>query len=356
MHKTQINEGTHFTTIAKTKSCFPDRRGVPRQPQLCPSTRAILQFDKSTISPASFDGIQMFSHLWILFVFHQNTNFTKDNTQSEKSPSTSTSKTEKKKRKKTFLAKIRPPQLGGKKIGIFATRTPHRPNPIGLSVVRILSVDPNERTITITGHDLVDGTPILDIKPYVKYADCWPEVEMPSLFQSKTYTNHIRKVLFLDQVRRFVENACATTTIRKDRRRKKKKNSLRNDNDVGNVKQTTRAVSRNGRKKNSHGGSRVELYINDPTAMLLAVEETLKLDIRSLHQNRGKADEVSINDNKRNSASYYNEKLAGSTTIRPDMYEYRFDGIQFWFHVESVETSSETSELQVVVTSANDII
>ncbi|OQS03318.1 hypothetical protein THRCLA_04387, partial [Thraustotheca clavata] len=95
--------------------------------------------------------LEQFSHVWVLFVFHENTNLSKVSVQ----------------KKTTYQAKIAPPRLGGKKVGLFSTRSPHRPNSIGLTVVRLDAV--HDRCIEISGHDLVHGTPILDVKPYVPY-------------------------------------------------------------------------------------------------------------------------------------------------------------------------------------------
>ncbi len=93
------------------------------------------------------EGLSEFSHVWLIFVFHKNAN-------------------------KRVHAKVHPPRLDGDKIGVFATRSPHRPNPIGLSVVKLEKIQGN--SLYLSGIDLIDGTPILDIKPYVPQADCLP--------------------------------------------------------------------------------------------------------------------------------------------------------------------------------------
>lgn len=102
------------------------------------------------IPPSSLDALDGFSHVWVVFVFHENTVRAGNRGLS------------------SFQAKITPPRLG-RRVGVFSTRSPHRPNPIGLSVCQILRVDEKSRTLTLGGVDLVDGTPILDIKPYVPY-------------------------------------------------------------------------------------------------------------------------------------------------------------------------------------------
>jgi tRNA-Thr(GGU) m(6)t(6)A37 methyltransferase TsaA len=138
-------EGYNMKEIAVIESVFPDRRGTPRQPLLVPAARARIRFNKKLIQSGHIAELQHdFSHLFILFVFHENTNLESHNNS-----------------KQVSMAKIAPPRLGGKKVGCLSTRSPHRPNPIGLSVCEILSVNIKECTIDIKGVDFVDGTPIL---------------------------------------------------------------------------------------------------------------------------------------------------------------------------------------------------
>ena len=138
-----------FSSIATARSLFVDRRGCPRQGSLAPAAIGFLEVAKH-IPPAAFDGLEDFSHIWVTFVFDRNTNFHKpDATQ------------------KTFKAKIRAPLLGGKrKVGLFATRSPHRPNAIGLTLCKLERLDRKLRRVYLSGIDLCDGTPVLDIKPY----------------------------------------------------------------------------------------------------------------------------------------------------------------------------------------------
>ena len=144
-------DGHVFSTIGTIRSCYPTRNGCPRQPQLVPNGRAVLKL-ASKIPSASLESLETFSHCWILFVFDENTN-------AHHSLQNRT----------TFKAKVKPPQLDGKKVGLFSTRTPHRPNPIGLSVAKIARVDCNNREIYFCGIDIVHGTSVLDIKPYVPF-------------------------------------------------------------------------------------------------------------------------------------------------------------------------------------------
>jgi tRNA-Thr(GGU) m(6)t(6)A37 methyltransferase TsaA len=130
--------------IGKIVSPYTKRMGTPRQPQLVPSSRGFIDLDQ--VPQASVVGITDYSHIWIIFEFHANTDL---NT--------------------TKRTKIRPPRGGGIKVGQLATRSPHRPNPIGLSLVKVEKWDETNRRLYISGLDLVHGTPVFDIKPCVPW-------------------------------------------------------------------------------------------------------------------------------------------------------------------------------------------
>ena len=129
-----------FKPIGYLKSCYPDKFGVPRQSGLVKKAYSELRLKPEFQPEFSLEGLTGYSHLWLQFVFHLN-NSTR------------------------FHAKVHPPRLGGQTIGVFATRSPHRPNPIGLSLVEIIEI--KNDVLILAGADLVDGTPILDIKPYL---------------------------------------------------------------------------------------------------------------------------------------------------------------------------------------------
>ncbi|XP_016447030.1 uncharacterized protein LOC107772059 isoform X1 [Nicotiana tabacum] len=148
------NNSYPLAPIAITRSCFSTRNGTPRQPLIVPLARACLVFDPTRVPPASLEGLEGYSHCWIIYVFHLNTDLDK----LWKHPSQS-----------KFKAKVRVPRLKGERMGVFATRSPHRPCPIGLTVAKVDVVDGNK--VFISGVDLVDGTPVLDIKPYLPYCD-----------------------------------------------------------------------------------------------------------------------------------------------------------------------------------------
>jgi len=143
-----------LTPIAHIRSDFPSKFGIPRQSGLVESLRAAVVFAPDFRNPDALRGLEDFSHLWLIWQFSALS-------QTGWSPT------------------VRPPRLGGnRRIGVFATRSPFRPNPIGLSCVRLLEIrrDPQLGPLLIVaGADLMDGTPIYDIKPYLPYADCHPE-------------------------------------------------------------------------------------------------------------------------------------------------------------------------------------
>lgn len=134
--------------IGRLSSCFREKFGTPRQPLLVPGATASLTIAKEHLPEHSLNGLERFSHVWLISYFHLNTN-------------------------KTVKPKIHPPRLKGESVGLFASRSPHRPSPIGLSLARIVAV--KGATIHLAGIDLVDETPILDIKPYIPEWDSVPE-------------------------------------------------------------------------------------------------------------------------------------------------------------------------------------
>lgn len=144
---------TSMTPLCTIETPFKEKFGVPRQSLLVPEAEGKMVFPKTDFYTEAFRGIENFSHLWLLFSFHQAV-------------------------EDGFKALIRPPRFSGKeKWGVFASRSPHRPNHLGMSVVKFKSVEVGEKNIVLTveGVDLVSGTPILDIKPYIVYADSYPE-------------------------------------------------------------------------------------------------------------------------------------------------------------------------------------
>lgn len=133
---------------------FSSKFGIPRQSGLVPELKGIITFEPEFRNPQAFRGLEEFSHIWILWKF---------------------SKSE----KEHWSATVKPPRLGGKKrMGVFATRSPYRPNDIGLSSVKLEKISFDEKLgpmLYVAGADLLDGTPIYDIKPYIAYTDSHPD-------------------------------------------------------------------------------------------------------------------------------------------------------------------------------------
>ena len=147
-------ENITITPIARMKSDFATKFGIPRQSGLADELRSTIIFEPEYRNADALRGIEGFSHLWIIWQFSEAV-------RTEWSPT------------------VRPPRLGGNtRMGVFATRSPFRPNNLGLSCVRLLGVEETAEHGTVLhvgGADLMDGTPIFDIKPYIPYADCQPD-------------------------------------------------------------------------------------------------------------------------------------------------------------------------------------
>ena len=148
-----VRDNGTIRIIARIHSEFPSKFGIPRQSGLVPSLRARIVFEPEYRNAEALRGIEEFSHLWLIWDFSEAH-------QEQWSPT------------------VRPPRLGGnRRMGVFATRSPFRPNPIGLSCVELIEADlnPKNPTLLVGGADLMDGTPIFDIKPYLLTTDCHPE-------------------------------------------------------------------------------------------------------------------------------------------------------------------------------------
>src|SRR5690606_10231787 len=134
-----------LSPIGILRSCFKEKFAIPRQPHLAPAARGVLELQPPFDTGTAIAGLEHVSHVWLLFMFHQTL---------EDKP----------------RLKVRPPRLGGNAtVGVFASRATHRPNGIGQSVVKLDRIEPGR--LWLSGIDLLDGTPVLDIKPYVPYAD-----------------------------------------------------------------------------------------------------------------------------------------------------------------------------------------
>ncbi len=135
--------------IAYVKSPFREKFATPRQPGLTPSIRGVVEFCPGFDACETVRGLDEFSHIWLLFIFHHNWN-------------------------EGWSPTVRPPRLGGnKRVGVYASRSPFRPNPIGLSAVKLLAIrhEAGHLALDVQGPDLIDQTPVIDVKPYLPYGD-----------------------------------------------------------------------------------------------------------------------------------------------------------------------------------------
>ena len=142
-----------MTPIAHIHSDFAEKFGVPRQSGLVEELEADIVFEPAYQNPDALRGLEDFSHIWLIWVFDRAI-------------------------RDTWSPTVRPPRLGGNtRMGVFATRSPFRPNPIALSCVKLAGIRQTAEgpVLRVRGADLVNGTPILDIKPYIPYADCHPD-------------------------------------------------------------------------------------------------------------------------------------------------------------------------------------
>lgn len=161
-----MSETVSMHIIATIHSDFKEKFGIPRQSGLVEELEASIVFEPEYRNEHALRGIEDYSHLWLLWQFSKNGD-------------------------KAWTPTVRPPRLGGnERMGVFATRSPFRPNGLGLSCVRLLRVEKDSQrgpVIYVAGADLLDGTPILDIKPYVPVADCHPEAAGGFSVQNNNY-------------------------------------------------------------------------------------------------------------------------------------------------------------------------
>ena len=152
--------------IARMRSLFPSKTGIPRQSNLIPELRSTVVFEPEFRNPEALRGLEGFSHLWLIWGFSENA-------------------------REDWSPTVRPPRLGGNtRMGVFATRAPFRPNPLGLSSVMLDAIEktPHDGTVLqVSGADLMDGTPIYDIKPYISFTDSHPEARNGFAEQAKAH-------------------------------------------------------------------------------------------------------------------------------------------------------------------------
>lgn len=142
--------------IGKIHTDFPEKFGVPRQSGIIKGLKGKIVFEKEYQNEQAFRGLEGFSHIWVIWQFSKAI-------------------------REDWSPTVKPPRLGGnKRMGVFATRSPFRPNPIGLSCLKLDSIVKDEKdgiVLNVSGIDMMDGTPVYDIKPYLPYADCYPDAK-----------------------------------------------------------------------------------------------------------------------------------------------------------------------------------
>lgn len=168
-----------YRAIGIVHSCFKEKFGIPRQAGLVPDARGTLELFEPFNRQEYLEGLEGFSHIWLQYVLHAA-------------------------RMASRKSKVRPPRLGGnQRVGVFGTRSNFRPNPIGLSLVTLedIAYDGGGACLRLKGIDLLDQTPVLDIKPYIPYADCRPEAvagfarERPEAVLTVRFADRVRAVL-----------------------------------------------------------------------------------------------------------------------------------------------------------------
>ncbi len=167
--------------IARIHTDFPQKFGIPRQGGLIKGLKGKVVFEPEYRNPDAIRGIEDFSHLWLLWGFNKTI-------------------------RQGWSATVAPPRLGGRvRMGVFATRSSYRPNSIGLSSVQLEKIELDERigpVLTVSGIDMLDGTPIYDIKPYLPYADCHPEAKGGF---GEIVKEHKLQVHFPEELQKLVE-------------------------------------------------------------------------------------------------------------------------------------------------------
>ena len=170
--------------IGVIHSCFSEKFGIPRQPGLVPAATAELVLCEGYGRAEMVKGLEQFSHLWLIFIFHDTIN-------------------------EGWKPTVRPPRLGGQqRLGVYATRSPHRPNHLGMSSVKLekIRMDEGRVTLELSGVDLLNGTPVLDIKPYVVYSDAISEASLGFIGE-----NDCQRVELTAEVETFCESYEAKT-------------------------------------------------------------------------------------------------------------------------------------------------
>jgi len=172
--------GFVFKPIGTFDSCYRGRCGTPRQGGIVADSLAVLKCSRDLNPTAALEGFSDYSHCWVLYVFHENTNLQREG-------KTVAGRGQQQKGRvpawQGLCMKVAPPRCPELRVGVLSCRTPHRPNPIGLSLARIVSVNAKAREVVLAGLDVVDGTPCLDLKPYLPSYEAIPNASVPQWVQ-----------------------------------------------------------------------------------------------------------------------------------------------------------------------------
>lgn len=197
-----MTEMINISIIARIENDLREKFGVPRQSNLAKNIISKIVFEPEYRDSNAFRGLEEYSHIWLIWEFSENIKKERNVVQG-----------------KNWSPTVRPPRLGGnKRVGVFATRSPFRPNPIGLSSVKLERIEldtPEGPVLYVSGADLMNGTPIYDIKPYLPYVDCHPEATGSFSEEKKDYRlqvelsdavrEQLAKELSEDQIRGLIE-------------------------------------------------------------------------------------------------------------------------------------------------------
>lgn len=231
-------------TIARIYNDLNEKFGVPRQSGLAEQVLSRIIFEPEYRDVNAFRGLEEYSHIWLIWQFSEHVD-------REWSPT------------------VRPPRLGGNtRVGVFATRSPFRPNPVGLSCVKLVSVELETEdgpVLYVSGADLMNDTPIYDIKPYLPYVDCYPEAKGSFAEEKKNYR---LKVEISDQIREQMESAFEKDLLKKALENNKKKIAMESNEDAIEIAKPT-----------------IEGYKLETDIKINGLIELLALDPRPSYQN-----------------------------------------------------------------------
>lgn len=267
-----------FKPIGVFKSCWLEKYGTPRQGVFAKKSKGNIILSCCPLSTGmTLDGLEDFSHIIVLFLFHDNRDkrsvYEEDCNNDGKSSFKLSYSTDP-------LPKVRPPRLKNGTKGIFATRTPHRPCPIGMTICKIEKIDIKKGTIEVSGVDLINDTPILDIKPYIPLYDSIEEAKIPSWIIDK-------------------DESTAGIQV---------------------------SITNNAKESLYNLSSKLKLFKEDPEAALSCIMETLKEDIRSSHEKSMLSGTFGFSFDVLNIVFEFNSSVKSFEIIKIEHWPSNYDG------------------------------